>query len=191
MKIAAVLLTLGVLGAGVLAYPLLAGQQPDPAGGSDPRPVVQRPDPGRGAPPGKRQIDDDNEIGPLPSLSKEKVKALLQGAAVGEKMKALLEARFDAARSEVDARWKRWVAGRTDLDRLVAASLRLLEAERELSTRKAEQIVALENQYQRMAQVEKISKAKVDVGKDPVDELFQARFYRLQAEILLERAKAP
>src|SRR5262249_44988474 len=128
----------------------------------------------------------------ISALGKEKVKALVAAANVSAKMKALLEARFDAAHSETTARWNELIVGRSSsVDSFVGASLRLLEAERELSTGKGDQVAALENQRQRMAELEKIWQAKFDAGVAPTSELSGARFARLQAEILLERAKAP
>src|SRR5437660_11457419 len=139
---AVVLLSVGILGVGALTYPRLAGQQPDPKPA-----VASQP------PPDK----NEQEYPKLAALTKERAKAILN-VNHADRLKVLLMDRFDAANSEVEARWNRYLAGKETLDIILGASLRLLEAERELSGKKADQIDALENQLKRMRELEKINR---------------------------------
>jgi outer membrane protein TolC len=178
---AAVWLSAGVLGAGAGALTRLesAAQRPDGERGGAAGPAGQQPT----AEKGKRPK--------LPALGEEKVKALLAAAKVGDKMKALLKARLEAALKEAEGRRQVYREGESGtLNDLASSSLRLLEAERELSDQKADQIAALENHWQRMKELEEINQERFKAGRVSVMDLSQARFYRLQAEIWLERAKA-
>jgi hypothetical protein len=124
-------------------------------------------------------------------LSKEQVGAFVQRSNSTKKMAALLAARHAAASTEVDGRWKRFLGAREYLETLLAASLRLLEAEREASDKKPDQLVALQNHWRRMKETEKVVQWRFDNGMVPTQDLAEAKFYRLQAEIWMERAKAP
>ena len=66
-----------------------------------------------------------------------------------------------------------------------------VEAERELSTKKGDQIVAFENYWHRMKGVEKLVQLKSEAGSGATQDVAETRFYRLQAEVWMERAKAP
>jgi hypothetical protein len=170
-----VFLTAGILGAGALTYPKLAGQQVDPK----PAVASQRP-----------PTKDDEEIPKLAALTKERAKAILD-VNLADRMKVLLMDRFYAALTEAEARWNRYLAGKETLDIILGASLRLLEAERELSGKKADLIAALENHLRRVRELEKINQLKIEAGSVALQDLYQAKFFRAQAEIWLERAKAP
>jgi hypothetical protein len=95
------------------------------------------------------------------------------------------------AEAEATLRWRRYLEGRDALSILLDADVRLLEAERELSGKKADLLVCLENHLHRVQQVEKITQLKIDAGSTALQDLNQSKFYRVQAEILLERAKGP
>ena len=97
---------------------------------------------------------------------------------------------MDAAKRELDARWKEFCAGRGTLDILVGASRRLLEAERDLSSKKDDQVAAWDTHRQRMQDLCDINLARFEAGQIPIQDLAQADYYRLDAEIGLERAKA-
>jgi len=121
---------------------------------------------------------------------KDKLKAILDASNFGEKMKSLLQARLDAVTTEVKARFLEYCAGRGTLDILTSGSRRLLDAERDLSTKKADQITAWESHLQRMQQVYLINLDRYNAGRITLQDLKQAEFYRFDAEIGLERAKA-
>ena len=105
-------------------------------------------------------------------------------------MKSLLKARLDAASTALKARWKEYCAGRGTLDILIASSKRTLEAERDLSTSKANQIAAWESHLQRMQQLYVINLARYNAGRISIQDLADTDYFRLDAEIGLERAKA-
>ena len=82
------------------------------------------------------------------------------------------------------------MAGRGTLSFFLSSSERLLEAERALSDKKADQVVAIESHWKRMRQIEKVNEERFDAGRIPIQDVLQSRFYRLQAEIRLERARS-
>ena len=185
---ASILLTMGAVGGGVLAYSKVAGQHFGINNAGGVVGFVQQPGevkPAEVAP----QAQDPRFPKTLPTLGKDKAAALIQASNFSDKLAALIAARYDAARTEVDFRWGRSVRGLETQDILLGSCLRLIEAERELSNKQADQLAALENHAQRMKEVEKIAKAKADAGRNTPQDLAQAQFYRLQAEIWLERMK--
>jgi len=146
-----VLLTLGVLGAGLgLLYQPRSAAQP---------PVEKKPDVAKPAVPAKD---------PLPDL---------------------LTKRFEAAKTWFEARNQESLAGRTDLDVLIEAALRLLEAELELKRRPAEQLTALEAHRDRMKGILDVMDQKYKTGRASIAAYKQTEYYHLDAEIKVERAK--
>jgi RNA polymerase sigma factor (sigma-70 family) len=181
---ALILLTVGAVGAGAWAvtYPRLAAQQPDR--GTAPPPVAG-PGPERAAPPPRQ----DEDIPTVEALDEARVKELLDAAKVSDKLRGLLTDQHEAALTEYRARLEEFFAGRGTLDILFGASFRLLEAERALSDKKADQAAALENHWKRMKVLEDVNQARFDAGRVPIGDISQSKFYRIQAEIWLERAR--
>jgi hypothetical protein len=127
----------------------------------------------------------------MPAMtSEEKLKAMLDDALVGNGLKSLQKARIDVATTELNARWKEYCNGRGTLDIVIASSRRLLEAETDLSIKKADQAVAWESHLQRMKDLHAINLARFNAGRVSIMDVKEVEFYRLQAEIWLERAKA-
>jgi len=187
LKIAAVsLLAAGMLGAGVLSYAQVAGKRPGPERVSQTEVLAQQ---AVGAPPADPNADSG--IPKFPAFGKERAKAILDQSGFGDRMRSLLLARLDAALEEAETRRRRFYEGKATLDITINSSLRLLEAERELTSRQADQRVALENHLRRMQELEKIYQLKIDTGSVAFQDLAQAKFYRLQAEIWVERMKSP
>jgi outer membrane protein TolC len=106
-----------------------------------------------------------------------------------EKLQALLKARLEAAKTEVDARNKEFEAGRGTLVFIFDASKRLLQAELEVSDKKSDRLAAYEAFLKLAKEIEETNKQRFDDGKIPVQDLAQATYYRLEAEIWLEREK--
>jgi len=180
---AATLLTIGALAGGIVTYSTVAGQQPQEQRTNS--------DVGLSQQPTENQSKQGAEVKEeFPTLGKEKVQALLKESQFGDKIAALLAARYEAAFDEVKNRQNRLVAGKETLDIYIGSSLRLLEAERELSTKKAPQLLAFENHWQRMKMVYDIFQQKFEGGSAAPQDLAQARFSSLQAEIWVVRAKA-
>jgi RNA polymerase sigma factor (sigma-70 family) len=130
-------------------------------------------------------------IPPVPGISEEKAKSLLENSRTDDKMKALLRAQFQAADAEARALWHEFQAGKGALDRLIRSFEHLSEAERALSDKKENHVLALQHQLKRLRAVEMINQERFDAGRIPVQELAEPRFYRLQAEIRLARALIP
>jgi outer membrane protein TolC len=111
-------------------------------------------------------------------------------AKVEERLRPLLTARHDAAKEELQARKNEFDAGRGTLDIVFGAARRVLHAERELSDKKEDQVAALQAYLDVMKEIEEINKGRFDAGRIPLQDFKQAEYYRLDAEIMLERAKA-
>jgi RNA polymerase sigma factor (sigma-70 family) len=174
------LLAVCVLGAGVglVNYPRLAAQQP--AGKTAVPQQAAAPAP-----------QNENEKGPdFPALTDDKVAALLAASTEAEPLKTLLKDRYDAAHTEAEARWKEFLAGRGTLDIALGASRRLLDAERSLSAKKEDQIAALEKYLERIKSMNEINEGRFNAGRIAIQDVAQTRFYRYDAELWLERAKA-
>jgi RNA polymerase sigma factor (sigma-70 family) len=126
---------------------------------------------------------------PMPNISLPRMKSLLENRKIGEKMRALLKAQFEAADTEARARWHEFLAGRGTIQFLLGSSQRLLEAERDLGDKKSDHLVALENHVKRMRAVEEMEVARFQAGRISIQELAESRFDHLQSEIQLERAR--
>jgi RNA polymerase sigma factor (sigma-70 family) len=109
---------------------------------------------------------------------------------VNVKLQALLNERLNAARTELDARTREFEAGRGTLDMLFGASRRLVEAQRDMNGSKEDLLTALKDHVERMKQIEKINQDRFDAGRLPIYDLAESTYYRTEAEIWLERAKA-
>jgi RNA polymerase sigma factor (sigma-70 family) len=194
LKIAATgLLLIAVIGggAGLVAYPGLAAQPPNQQVENAPNQIAQA----------KQKTEEEiekkqqEELEKLQNLktiftSPEKINAMIAASDQEKKMKALFKARFDAANIEVESRWHEYVAGRGTLDILLGSSRRLLEAELALSNNKADHVAAWESHWQRMNQVYLINLGRYNAGRISVQDLKEAEYYRIDAEIGVERAKA-
>jgi hypothetical protein len=118
------------------------------------------------------------------------LKKMLEAANVDQKMKTLLWDRVEAAKKVVNGRCKEFFVGRGTLDIYLNSSRRLLEAELELSSSKADHVAAWDTHRQRMQAVYEINLERYNAGRLPFQDLEDSNYYRLDAEIGLERAKA-
>jgi hypothetical protein len=104
-------------------------------------------------------------------------------------LKRLVQERVETAKKEVEARMFQFEAGKGTLDFLIGASKRLLTAE----TDDKPSVVALaplQAHFDRMKKIQDINQERFDGGRISIEDLAQAKYYRLEAEIWLERAKA-
>jgi RNA polymerase sigma factor (sigma-70 family) len=137
------------------------------------------------------QPPDGDELLPnVTTFDEKKVKALLAAAKGGDQLKALLKARLDAATIEADRRFKDFVAARGTLAFFLASSQRLLKAELELSTQKADQLAALATHLRLLKKVHAMNQARFQAGRINLEDVKQTEVFVLEAEIALERAKA-
>jgi hypothetical protein len=125
----------------------------------------------------------------LPGVDEARIKKLVDALRGPAKTKSLLKERCEAAFTECDARWQDFLAGRGTLDIFLGSSQRLCTAERDLSLKKADQVAALEGHWKRMQKVEEINQARFNAARIAVQELAQSRYFRLDAEIQLARAR--
>lgn len=107
-----------------------------------------------------------------------------------EHLQQLLRDRLDAAKAELDARKGDFEAGRGTLDILLGSARRVLQSQRELNTKKADQIAAIEAYLDLLKSVEQQVKQWFDAGRVQLQDYKVSEYYRLDAEIMLERAKA-
>jgi hypothetical protein len=102
----------------------------------------------------------------------------------------LLKARLDAARKTYGWLAKNYVESRPPLGELLYRwSCRWLEAEREISTRQEDVLAAYRAHLNRMRELERVARDRFRNRFVPVEEDTAAQFYRVEAEIWLERAK--
>jgi hypothetical protein len=105
--------------------------------------------------------------------------------------KALAEARVNAARKAYQETDTLYREGRIrDVDRVYLWSQRWLESERDLSSKKADQVAAFEAHWKRMKNLEESVRKRYKVGAAAAIELPAVEYYRLEAEVWLVKAKA-
>src|SRR5262249_2269685 len=121
---------------------------------------------------------------------KEEKKAEKPAPAAEDKLTTLLKARVEMAETEFANRNQEFLAGRGTLDILFGAGKRLLQAQQELSNKKEDQISALEAYLKLTKDIEEVNQARFDAGRITIADLAESKYYRLEAEIWLERAKA-
>jgi len=103
------------------------------------------------------------------------------------RVQLLMKAQLKVATEEVEAREKEFQAGRGTLDLLLGASRRLLQAQTNLSKTKEDRVAALERHLRLMTQIYEMNLARFQAGRIGVSELKESEFYRLEAEIEVER----
>lgn len=124
-------------------------------------------------------------------------KAIAQEKPVGKdaehvkRLTDLLRKRRDAAKLTVEFRSKGVLDGRAVADEaFFAAALRWLDAELDLCQTRADRITVFRTHLDRMSNMDAISRALVDAGKIRASDGAVAEYYRLDAEIRLEREKS-
>jgi RNA polymerase sigma factor (sigma-70 family) len=97
----------------------------------------------------------------------------------------------DAAKEEWTARRQAFAAGRETQEFLYTAARRLLQAELEKAKKQEERIAAWQAHLDRLAEVERVNKDRYEVGRISSQDYQASRFWRLEAELGLARAKRP
>jgi hypothetical protein len=103
----------------------------------------------------------------------------------------LARAKLAAARTTYEATVAAYQAGHTDADAAYRWSCRWLEAERDVSDKKADRVAALEAHRDRMKALREIALARYKAGQASQADALGAGFYVAEAELWLARAKAP
>jgi hypothetical protein len=182
LKVAATLLTAaGIIatGAGVFAYQTKGNQ---PAGAIDPRTKAELQPKGIVDPQTKQYTDKIKEALPKPAFADMK-KA--QGTDPSQTIASLAQARHWSAVVSFEKALSDYQEGRITIDALRAKALRVLEAHRDLINTKDSRIADLENY------LGVIRKAWERAKSEPSrEELANAEYYRLEAELWLAQAKA-
>jgi uncharacterized protein (TIGR03067 family) len=108
----------------------------------------------------------------------------------GEKEQELLQDWSDAAKKAFKSRQKYFVEEKGDLGACIDSAKRLLTAELARCNSKADRIAACEANLGRIAAIEKIARERFVDGRLSDGDMADAQYYRIEAEILLEREKA-
>ena len=141
------------------------------------------------------QAGDVIARGPQPSgQAEDKLPAILSAEPLKEdpkddELRKLLKARYNEAIAEMKARFQEFEAGKGALDTMLGASRRVLESGLELSDNPRERVKLLEQFLEMAKEVEKIKKAQIESGRNPIAELHEARHLRIDTEIRLLRAR--
>ena len=122
-----------------------------------------------------------------PMMETELAKA--QWAMVHEQPGKAAQAKVAAARDQVEARLKEFVAGKTTAEFLADAERMLLEAELALATSKAARLDALERYWKVTWIAEQINRSKHESGSIAVTQYMNTLYQRLHAEWLLARMR--
>jgi hypothetical protein len=131
---------------------------------------------------GRAARDEDK----LPAVLENKP---LEPAKGDDEERKLLKERYNAALAELRARYQRFEAGNDTLDALFDAARRVLDSELELCGKAAERVAVREKYLELAREVEKIQQARVDAGRAGAQDLEQARYLRIDAQLQLLRAK--
>jgi multidrug resistance efflux pump len=105
---------------------------------------------------------------------------------------ALEKARLDSAQKAFETAVKARAQGGAgaSAEQLYLWSQRWLDAQRDVSAKKEDQLAAFEPHVARMKDLENLTKNLIKAGQLPLQDGFAAEFYRTDAELQLARAKA-
>jgi outer membrane protein TolC len=136
------------------------------------------------------QFSDDERIDlTIPAVeSKSFAKWKFEASAVAPRQ--LAKARLEAAREELDGRFKEFLAGRGTQSFLEDSAQHVLQAELELAETPAAIVAAHERHWIYTKEIEEIDRARFEAGRIPIQDYAQARYYRLDAELRWVEAKA-
>jgi outer membrane protein TolC len=122
----------------------------------------------------------------LPALLKAEP---LEQAPADNELQKLLKDRYNAALKATQASTKDYLAGRGTLDLVLEQAKQLLTSELQLTDVPREQASALEKHLQLAQYIEKVCKVRYEAGKLSSADYERARYFRLDTEIQLLRAK--
>jgi hypothetical protein len=168
IKVGACVFAFAALIAGGLTFGVLAGEGQPPTSAEKKRgePVVG------GQPPEKKAAPDT------------------QDAAVKKARMARYEALAKAAQDQFEARWKEFLAGKITTDLMLPWSVTWLNAQLRLCEKAPERVAAYKAHLERMKDAEKISQTRFDTGHIAKTDLYPNVYYRIEAEIWLDDARA-
>ena len=106
-----------------------------------------------------------------------------------DELRRLLKERYNAAVGELHDRTKEFLAGRGTLEYLFDAHRRLTRAGLEVYEKPADRVALLQKNLDQAKEVEKVNQARFDAGRIASQDLHRSRYFRLDAEIELLRAR--
>lgn len=116
------------------------------------------------------------------------MRALPPGTRDNELQK-LLKDRYNVALKVAQVRVEEHLNGRSSVDSIFEQAKHLLTSELELTDIPKEHVKVREKQLQLAQDMEKVAQARYDSGRLSIADYEQARYFRLDAEIQLLRAK--
>jgi hypothetical protein len=122
---------------------------------------------------------------------------VLAGAALAPRLaddsqdpRSIVKAQLEAARLTYEMTLTRAQNGQAlEPEQLYRWSVRWMEARRDLSPDKADQVAALEAHHARMQKLEMLAKGLAKVGHGKTSDATAAEYYRLEADLWLARVK--
>jgi hypothetical protein len=102
----------------------------------------------------------------------------------------LARAKTDAARRTCQALAQEYLEGKATVEQVHQWSQRWLNAQRELSSKKSDQLAAFQDHVSRMEQLEQAAKTRFDSRRGPLSDLSAAEYHRIDAQLALSRAKS-
>jgi hypothetical protein len=106
------------------------------------------------------------------------------------RVKKLVRNLYQAAEEEYRMRELAYRSGTATTEQLAGAARRVLTAGLERSENKEERVTVCEGYLQRMTDAAQNAKIGADAGQKTQADALEAEYYRLEAEIMLEREKA-
>src|SRR5215467_12171979 len=105
-------------------------------------------------------------------------------------MARLAKQRCDAARRTYEIWWANYRDNGAPGELVYRWSLRLLESERQLSDKQADQVAAFRGHAERMLELERFVERRRHASRQiTIDEITAAEFYRTEADLWLLQAK--
>jgi hypothetical protein len=131
----------------------------------------------------RAQFSDEYKIDLLIPAVESKSLAKAKFAASSSDLRELAKGRLDAAREEFEGRFREFLAGRGTQSFLEDSAQHLLQAELELADTPASAVVAHERHWIYTREIEQIDRGRFEAGRIPIQDMAQARYYRLDAEL--------
>lgn len=108
----------------------------------------------------------------------------------GNPASALSEARLQAARKQYEETWQYYQQARIESYQVYVWSKLILDCQREMTEKKAERLIALEDHSARMKRLEALITKVRRLGFGRSYDVGASQYYRLEAEFWLEREKS-
>jgi hypothetical protein len=100
------------------------------------------------------------------------------------------KAKMEAARKTSQALAQEFLEGKATVEQLHQWSQRWLNAQRDITTKKTEQVTAYEAHVERMQQLEKAAQSRFESKRGQESDIHAAEYYRLEAQLTLSKFKS-